>query len=508
MTLLAFIFGILTYYGLQRLRLGKFETIATKIIQKAEKEADQKTYHANLAIKERELVQAKEFGTAWQVERQKLANEEARLEQKEDKIEKRLTVLDKKLADIEKRESSLHLKKELVDKSYQLALEMEKKAMLELAKISSLTPQQAKELLLTKIENEVKETSIRYIKKHYEETKHTAENEAKRVIALAIQRMATSTTQEVTTCSVSLPSEEMKGRIIGREGRNIRSLEKATGVSFIMDDTPQAVIISSYDPIRRHIAKTALTDLISDGRIHPTSIEEAVLEARERTKQQIQHFGEDAAFRLGILNFQPEMITLVGKLKFRFSLGQNVLDHSIEVAHLMGIMASELELDTTLARRIGLLHDIGKTVSHEVQGTHALIGHDLALKFGESPNVANGIGCHHFEIDPITIEGSLCSSADAISASRLGARIEAVEEYVRRLKALESLALSFPGVEKAYALQAGKELRVIAIPEELSDDDLLFLAKNLTKRIEKELDYPGKIKVTLMREKRVVDYAM
>lgn len=497
MTLIAFFIGLISYYIFQRVRLGKFETIASKIVSQAEKEAADKSLKAELNLKEREGV-----------EKKKLLSEEERLDLKEDKIEQRLAIVDKKLAEIEKKDHLLLLKKEQTDKALQLAEEMKLKVTLELEKISSLTSDEAKELLLNKMENEVKETSFRYTKKHYDETLRSSETEAKRLIALAIQRMASSTVQEVTTCSVSLPSEEMKGRIIGREGRNIRSLEKATGVSFIMDDTPQAVVISAYDPVRRHIAKIALTDLISDGRIHPTSIEEAVLKAHTTTNQQIYHFGEDAALRLGILNFQPEIITLLGKLKFRFSLGQNVLDHSIEVAHLMGIMASELGLDPALARRIGLLHDIGKAVSHEVQGTHALIGQDLALKYGESPNVANGIGCHHFEIDPLTIEGSLCSAADTLSASRSGARIEAVEEYVRRLKVLESLALSFPGVEKAYALQAGRELRVIAVPELLSDEDLFLLAKNLTKRIEKELDYPGKIKVTLMREKRVVDYAM
>ena len=308
--------------------------------------------------------------------------------------------------------------------------------------------------------------------------------------------------------TVSIPNDEMKGRIIGREGRNIRSLEQATGVNIIIDDTPGAIVLSGFDPIRLQVAKMALADLVHDGRIHPTRIEEVVEKAKLNIDKIIKKHGEDAALRAGIMNLHPDLIKLLGKLKFRYSYGQNVLDHSLEVAHLMGIMAAELGLDVNLAKRMGLLHDFGKAVSHEIEGPHAIIGHDLALKYGESAEVANGIGCHHGEMPSLTIEASLCSAADAISASRQGARSEFVEEYIKRLKKLEDLAHEFPGVEKAYAMQAGREVRVVVLPDQVDDDGIITLARDLTKRIESELNYPGKIKVTVIREKRIVEYAV
>jgi ribonuclease Y len=300
----------------------------------------------------------------------------------------------------------------------------------------------------------------------------------------------------------------MKGRIIGREGRNIRALERATGINFIIDDTPGAVVLSGFDPVRKHIAKMALAELVQDGRIHPTRIEEVVEKATLNVHKQIKQYGEDAALRAGAMNLHPELINLLGKLKFRYSYGQNVLDHSLEVSYLMGLMAAEMGLDIRLAKRIGLLHDVGKAVSHEIEGSHAIIGHDLALKYGESKEVANGIGCHHHEMAPITVEADLCSAADAISASREGARIEAVEEYIKRLKKLEDMALEFNGIEKAYAMQAGREVRIVVLPDEVDDVGVVNLARELTKRIEQELSYPGKIKVTVIREKRIVEYAV
>ena len=300
----------------------------------------------------------------------------------------------------------------------------------------------------------------------------------------------------------------MKGRIIGREGRNIRALERATGINFIIDDTPGAVVLSGFDPIRKQIAKMALTELVQDGRIHPTRIEEVVEKSTVQIQKQIKQYGEDAALRAGAMNLHPELIYLLGKLKFRYSYGQNVLDHSIEVSYLMGLMAAEMGLDIRLAKRIGLLHDIGKAVTHEIEGSHAIIGHDLAIKYGETKEVANGIGCHHHEMPPFTVEADLCSPADAISASREGARIEAIEEYIKRLKKLEDMALEFPGVEKAYAMQAGREIRIVVIPDQVDDAGVISLARTLTKRIEQELSYPGKIKVTVIREKRIVEYAV
>lgn len=493
--------GILLHYCYNRFRFGKFEKLAEHIIQQAEQEAVSLQQKIEIQMKEKKIEQSKEFEIIFQAERKKLNQEKDKLDQKEDKLEQKSALLEKKLAEVEKKQMQQQILQSKLDQDLKTALK-------NLEQTANFTSEEAKQALFSRLEEELKSDHARFIRRQTELVKTQAEQEASRIIALAIGRMTSTTSSEITASTVGLPSEEMKGRIIGREGRNIRAFEKATGVSLTMDDTPQAVVISAFDPMRRHIAKVALTELVHDGRIHPTSIEEAVEKATGLTEKQIQQFGEDAAYRIGILNFHPEIITLLGKLKFRYSLGQNVLDHSLEVAHLMGIMASELHLDTALAKRIGLLHDIGKAVSHEVQGTHALIGRDLALRYGESELCANGIGCHHFEIDPITVEASLCSAADAISASRPGARIEAVEEYVKRLKQLEKLALTFPGVEKAYALQAGKELRVIALPDQINDDDLTLLGKNLTKKIQQEMDYPGKIKVTLLREKRVVDYAM
>lgn len=505
---LSFLIGSLCTYLIQRVRIGKFETIASQIIHQGEKRAEGICHQAELSLKEKQIAQTKELEYKWQIEKRKLAKEEERIQQKEDKLEGRMQLVEKKLSDIEKREALLGARKIQVDEERKKIESTLAELTQILEKASGLSASEAKQMLLDRIEDQVKMETGRFIRRSYEEAENHAEAEATRIISLAINRLASSTVSELTASTVALPNEEMKGRIIGREGRNIRSLEKATGVNFVMDDTPGAVVISSFDPIRRHIAKLALTDLLADGRIHPTRIEEAVDKAQKTCQKQIKQFGEDAAFRIGAMNIHPDIITLLGKLKFRYSLGQNVLDHSLEVAHLMGLMAGEFGLDVAMAKRIGLLHDVGKAVSHEVEGTHAMIGHDLALRFGETKEVANGIGCHHFEIDPITVEASLCSSADAISASRPGGRNEAVEEYVKRLKKLEDLALEFPGVEKAFALQAGRELRVIALPEQLQDEDLTHLARDLTKRIEKELQYPGKIKVTILREKRVIDYAM
>lgn len=504
----SFLCGAFGYYLIQRFKFGKFETLASQIIHQAELKAEGICHQAELTLKEKQIAQTKELEYKWQIEKRKLAKEEERIQQKEDKLEERMGVVEKKLSDIEKREALLHARKTTVEEERKKVEQTLNELAEILEKAAGLSAAEAKQMLLDRVEEQVKMETGRFIRRSYEEAENQAEMQATRIISTAINRLASSTVSELTTSTVALPSDEMKGRIIGREGRNIRSLEKATGVNFVMDDTPGAVVISSFDPIRRHIAKLALTDLLADGRIHPTRIEEAVEKAGITCQKQVKQFGEDAAFRIGAINLHPELITLLGKLKFRYSLGQNVLDHSLEVAHLMGLMAGEFGLDVALAKRIGLLHDVGKAVSHEVEGTHAIIGHDLALRFGETKEVANGIGCHHFEIDPITVEASLCSSADAISASRPGGRNEAVEEYVKRLKKLEDLALEFSGVEKAFALQAGRELRVIALPDQLKDDDLTHLARDLTKRIEKELQYPGKIKVTVLREKRVIDYAM
>lgn len=496
------------FWLLNKVRLGSFREIAADIIKKAEVDAENIKKATHLTLKQTRLNQQKELDEHWQNERRKIFREEERLKQREDKLEARISLIEKKLSDIEKREALLNARQEQIDQDKKNIDDLNVKLKLELEKASGLSYSEAKEVLIDRIQNEIKHETAHLIRRTKKEAEEEAEKEATKIISTAINRLAIHCVSEVTLNTVSIPNEEMKGRIIGREGRNIRTLERATGVNFIVDDTPGAIVLSGFDPIRMQIAKAALTELILDGRIHPTRIEEAIDKAKNDIQRQIKQNGEDAALRVGIMNLHPELILLLGKLKFRYSLGQNILDHSLEVAHLMGMMAGELGLDTRIAKRIGLLHDVGKAVSHEIEGTHAIIGHNLALKFGESKEIANGIGCHHFEMDPVTVEGSLCSAADAISASRPGARIEAVEEYIKRLQKLEDLAYEFPGIEKAYAMQAGREIRIVVLPDMIDDDGIVNLARDMTKRIEQELNYPGKIKVTVIREKRYVEYAV
>lgn len=482
--------------------------LAERIIADAQIEGDNLLRQYELTLKQKGLDHQKELDLMISTEKKKLAREEERLKQREDKADARLTLIEKKIADVEKREANLIARKEQFEAEKIEVARLRDAIHEKFEKIAGLTTNEAKQQLLASIQTDIKGEVANYARRMRKEAEEDAERNASRIIAAAIQRLAVPCASETTINTVALPNEELKGRIIGREGRNIRTLEKFTGVNFIVDDTPGAVVLSGYDPIRLHVAKLTLQDLFSDGRIHPTRIEEAVLKAQANTQKLIKQYGEDAALRAGCVDLHPEIHTLLGKLKFRTSYGQNVLEHSLEVSHLMGMMAEELGISGPLARRIGLLHDMGKAVSHEVEGTHALIGHDLALRYGESKEVANGIGCHHFEIEPITIEGSLCSAADAISASRPGARIEALEEYIKRLKKLEQIAYEFPGVEKAYAMQAGREIRVIVEPELIDDEGTILLARDLTRRIEKELSYPGKIKVMVIREKKAVEYAI
>ncbi len=500
--------GSTSVWIFHRVKLGGFEAIAHAIIQKAEYDATDLKRVSEFTIKQNQIDQERELELLRQSERKKIQKEEERLKLREDKLEARMNLIEKKLQDTEKRDAILIGRRAQVEEEKQALLRNQEKLQSELEKASGLSVNEAKDILIERMTNEVRSETANFIRKAKKEAEEEAEKIAGTIIATAINRMAVSCASETTVHTVSIPSEEMKGRIIGREGRNIRTLEQETGINFIIDDTPNAVVLSGFDPVRMHIAKTALQDLVADGRIHPTRIEEAVAKARLLAVKQIKQHGEDAALKVGITNLHPEIITLLGKLKFRYSYGQNILDHSLEVSHLMGIMAAELGLNIQLAKRIGLLHDMGKAISHEVEGTHAIIGYDMALKFGETKDVANGIGCHHQEMEPCSIEGSLCSAADAISASRPGARIEAVEEYIKRLRRLEEIAGEFNGVEKAYAMQAGREIRIAVLPDLIDDDGVINLARNLTKRIEKELNYPGKIKVTVIREKRAVEYAI
>lgn len=506
--LLGSILGAIALWVYHRFALGGVKKLAAEIIHRAEQEANEMKRAADLTIKQKQLEQQKDLEQLWQGERKKIQREEERLKQREDKLESRMNLVEKKLSDIEKREAVLIGRKAQLDEEKKIVAEMQARLIAELEKTSGLSSTEAKEILMDRLTNEVKTDAANLIRRIKKEAEEEAEKQASTIIATAINRLAVPCTSETTVCTVSIPNEEMKGRIIGREGRNIRALERETGVNFVIDDTPGAVVISGFDPIRKHIAKMTLMELVQDGRIHPTRIEEVVEKATISVHKQIKQYGEDAALRAGAMNLHPEIITLLGKLKFRYSYGQNVLDHSLEVSHLMGLMAAELGLDVRLAKRIGLLHDMGKAVTHEIEGSHAVIGHDLALKYGEIKEIANGIGCHHQEMPPITIEADLCSAADAISASREGARIEAVEEYIKRLKKLEDMALEFSGVDKAYAMQAGREVRIVVMPDVIDDASVVNLARDLTKRIEQELSYPGKIKVTVIREKRVVEYAM
>ena len=500
--------GSLGFLAYHKVKLGGFQSIAQDIIRQAEAEATTIKKGSEIVMKQQQLDQQRELDQLWHSERKKIQREEERIKSREDRLEGRMNLVEKKLSDIEKREAIILGRKAQLDEEKKLISEKQVRLMSELEQASGLSASEAKDLLLSHITHEVKTEAANLIRKIKREAEEQAEKEANIIIATAINRMAVSCVSETTVHTVSIPNDEMKGRIIGREGRNIRTLEKETGVNFIIDDTPGAVVLSGFDPIRIHIAKTALNELVADGRIHPTRIEEVVDKAKATINLQIKQHGEDAAFRAGAMNLHPEIIQLLGKLKFRFSYGQNVLDHSLEVSNLMGLMAAELGLDTRLAKRIGLLHDIGKALSHEIEGSHAIIGHDFALKHGESKAVANGIGCHHFEMEPSSVEGSLCSAADAISASRPGARIEAVEEYIKRLQKLEDIAQEYEGVDKAYAMQAGREIRIVVLPDKIDDDGVINLARQLTKRIEQELSYPGKIKVTVIREKRVVEYAV
>lgn len=500
--------GLLSLLGYHRYKIGGYTTLAEKILSRAEQEASTLKKTSELALKQNQLDQQRELEQVWQIERKKIQREEERFKLREEKLESRMNLIEKKLSDIEKREAVLIGRKAQIDEEKKLIAEKHAQLTKQLEQASGLSAQEAKDLLMERITSEVKVEAANLIRRIKKEAEEDAEREASQIIATAINRMAVHCASETTVQTVAIPNEEMKGRIIGREGRNIRALERETGVNFVIDDTPGAIVLSGFDPIRLHVAKTALHELVTDGRIHPTRIEEAVIKAKQMTLKQIKQYGEDAALRVGAMNLHPEIIMLVGKLKFRYSYGQNVLDHSLEVSHLMGLMAAELGLDVRLAKRIGLLHDMGKAVSHEIEGTHAIIGHDLALKFGESKEVANGIGCHHHEMEATTIEASLCSAADAISASRPGARIEAVEEYIKRLKKLEDIAFEFPGVDKAYAMQAGREIRIAVLPDMIDDAGVINLARDLTKRIEKELSYPGKIKVTVIREKRAIEYAV
>ncbi|MCM8800778.1 MAG: ribonuclease Y [Candidatus Omnitrophica bacterium] len=483
------------------------ETKARLILEQAKKEAQDRQREVELEAKDLLYKLRQEFEHETKDRRVELSNLERRLAQKEESIDRRLELLEKKEKEFELRQEGLKKQEELLKaKENQLHLLIaEEKDRLQ--KISSLTIEEAKQILLNRLNEELNNEKAILIKKQEEELRGIAEKKAKEIISLAIQRCAVEHTVESTISVVSLPNDEMKGRVIGREGRNIRALEMATGVDVIIDDTPGAVTLSSFDTIRREIARISLERLIADGRIHPGRIEEVVEKTKKQMEEWIREEGERAAFETGVNSLHPELIKLLGRLKYRTSYGQNVLQHSKEVAFLLGAMASELGLDFRLARRIGLLHDIGKALDYQMEGTHAKLGADLARKYGESTEVVNALEAHHEESTPQSIYAVLAMAADAISATRPGARRETLETYIKRLEKLEAIANLFKGVEKAFAIQAGREIRVIVQPEKISDSDAVNLARDIRKKIEEDMEYPGQIKVTVIRETRVIEYA-
>lgn len=499
--------GLFLHKSLSAARIRVAEQKTREAVEEAKKKAESLKREAEIQAKDY-LFQAKaEFETEAKERRQEILNMEKRLLQKEENLEKRIDLFEQKEANLSKREKGLVQQEKNVsemEKKYQTLIG-EQRQLLE--RISGISAEEAKENFMKLVESEMRHESAKLIKKVEEETQNQAEKRAREIIVNAIQRYAADYVAEETVSVVNLPNEEMKGRIIGREGRNIRALEAATGVDLIVDDTPEAVIISGFSPIRREIARITLERLITDGRIHPGRIEEIVAKAEQEMEQSIREGGERATFDVGVHGINPELVKMIGKLKFRTSFAQNVYQHSLEVAFLAGAMASELGVNVKQAKRAGLLHDIGKAVDHEIEGSHALIGADLARKYGETQKIIHAIAAHHDDEKPSGLLDILIQAADALSAARPGARWEMLETYVKRLEDLEKIAYSFPGVNKAYAIQAGREVRVIVENEEVSDADSAMLSRDIARKIENELSYPGQIRVTVIRETRAVEYA-
>ncbi len=493
-------------YVLERARRRAYGS-ASAIVADAEKEAETKKREAALEARDELHKTRARFEEETRDRRQELMRLERRLEQREQNIDRRVDVVDGKEKEVRNRENGIiRQEQDLKARQKKLdALLVEERQKLQ--RMSGLTKEEATRLLLEQFEKTLREEKAVLLKRIEDETNATAEKKAREIVSLAIQRLASEQVAEATVSVVSLPNDEMKGRIIGREGRNIRAFETATGINIIIDDTPEAVVLSGFDGVRREIARLSLEKLIVDGRIHPGRIEEVVNKAKRDMEVSIREDGEKAAFEVGVAGLHPEEIRLLGRLKYRTSYGQNVLQYSKEVAYLMGVMASELREDVTLAKRVGLLHDLGKAVDHEVEGTHGKIGADLAKKYGEIDVVINAIESHHEEVEAQSILAVLVQAADAISATRPGARRETLESYVKRLEKLESVADSFAGVEKSYAIQAGREIRVIVKSDKLSDADSISLSREIARKVEAELQYPGQIKVNVIRETRAIEYA-
>ena len=480
--------------------IGNAEDKAREIIDEAIKAADAKKREASLEVKEETIKARHDFEKETKERRAELQKYEQRVLSKEETVEKKATVLERK-------EQSLTAKEKNIDTEKAQLQELQAKHLQELERISGLTSDQAKEQLLSAVKEDVKHETAMYVKEMETRAKEDARKKAKEYVVTAIQKCAVDHVAETTISLVQLPNDEMKGRIIGREGRNIRSIENATGVELIIDDTPEAVVLSSFNPVRREIARIALEKLIVDGRIHPARIEEMVEKATKEVETMMREEGEAATLELGVHGIHPELVRLLGRMKFRTSYGHHPLKHSMEVAQLSGLLAAEIGVDVRMAKRAGLLHDIGKSIDHEVEGSHVELGVNLCKKYKENPIVINAVASHHGDEEPESLIACLVQAADAISAARPGARSETLESYTTRLKQLEEIADSFQGVDKTFAIQAGREIRVMVVPEQISDDDMILLARDISNQIEENLDYPGQIKVNVIRESRVVDYA-
>ncbi len=498
-------FGVYAFWA--RRQVASAVHRAKKIIAETEREVAAKRKEVALQAKE-ELYQTRaQFEKETREQRLELKNIEKRINAREENLERKLNFVERRESKSQEKERKFKEREQKFDQKEEQLRGLMEKQQIKLQQISGLSRDEAKNILLSSLREEAERSAALMARQIEAEARDKAEQEARKIISLAIQRYASDQVSEIAVSTLPLPNDEMKGRIIGREGRNIRAFQAATGVDIIVDDTPEVVVLSGFDPVRREIARVALKKLISDGRIHPPRIEEIVKKSAKEIERSIREAGEQAAFDVGIHGLKPELIKILGRLRYRTSYGQNVLDHSREVAFVMGIMAAELKLDIQTAKKIGLLHDIGKAVDHEVEGPHAQIGANLAKKFGLPPVVIQAIASHHGEVEPQSVFDVLGQAGDAISAARPGARSETMEGYIKRLEKLEELALSFHGVKKAYAIQAGREVRVMVEPDKVGDSETVHIARNICKRIEEEMDYPGQVRVTVLRETRAVDYA-
>ena len=499
----AVIFTFVGMYIRKKIAESKMESAeaeAKKILEIANVEAENKKKEGIIKAKEEIMNARNELDQEIRERRGEVQSQEKRLIQKEENLERKQNIVDKREKELDRKYQELDAKKNDINEIFN-------RQMNELQKISGLSKEDAKKQLLSEMEKQLTAEKANLVREMEAKVKEEADKNAKEVIGYAIQKCAADHTSETTVSIVSLPNDDMKGRIIGREGRNIKTLETLTGIDLIIDDTPEAVVISGFDPLRREVARIALEKLIDDGRIHPAKIEEMVEKAKQEVEQTIKEEGERATLETGVVGLHPDLVKLIGKLKYRTSYGQNVLNHSIEVSNLARIMAEELGLDATLARRAGLLHDIGKALDHDMEGTHVELGVEVLKRYKENENVINAVQAHHGDVEPKTVEAVLIQAADAISASRPGARRETLEAYIKRLEQLESIADSFEGVDKSFAIQAGREIRIIVKPDKVDDNQMTLMARNIAKKLEDEMEYPGQIKVNVVRETRVVDYA-